>query len=118
MKIPDKEVIIVGAGLAGLSCARRLMEDEIPFVILEADQRAGGRIKSDNFDGFILNHGFQVLQTAYPEARRFLDYDRLSLRPFAPGAIVRLDGKFHRVADPRRHPHVLSHQLMRHPANT
>ena len=104
MKMPDKEVIIVGAGLAGLSCARRLMEDDIPFLVLEADQRIGGRLKTDNLNGFILNHGFQVLQTAYPETRRVLDYDRLELKPFAPGAIVRIDGRFHRIADPRRRP--------------
>lgn len=104
MKIPDKDVIIVGAGLAGLSCARRLMEENIPFSILEADQRIGGRLKTDVLDGFILNHGFQVLQTAYPEARRVLDYDQLALRPFAPGAIIRIGRKFHRIADPRRRP--------------
>ena len=63
MKIPHKEVLIVGAGLAGLSCACRLMKDDIPFLILEADQRIGGRVKTDRRDGFILNHGFQVLQT-------------------------------------------------------
>ena len=104
MKIPDKEVIIVGAGLAGLTCARRLMEDGIPFSILEADHSIGGRLKTDNLDGFILNHGFQVLQTAYPEARRVLNYDRLDLKSFAPGAIIRIDKRFHRIADPRRRP--------------
>ena len=100
----DKTVIIVGAGLAGLSCARRLMKENIPFLILEAEQRVGGRIKTDHFRGFILDHGFQVLQTAYPEARCMLDYNRLDLKAFAPGAIVRIDGKFHRIADPRRRP--------------
>ena len=104
MKIPDKKVIIVGAGLAGLSCARRLMEDDIPFLILEANKRIGGRLKTDTIDGFTLNHGFQVLQTAYPEARRVLAYERLGLKPFAPGAIIRIDGRFHKIADPRRHP--------------
>jgi phytoene dehydrogenase-like protein len=104
LKIPHKEVVIVGAGLAGLSCARRLMKDDIPFLILEADQRIGGRLKTDRYEGFILNHGFQVLQTAYPEARRVLDYDRLALRPFAPGAIIRINGNFHRIADPWRQP--------------
>ena len=104
MNLPDKKVIIVGAGLAGLSCARRLMEDDIPFLILEADQRIGGRLKTDTIDGFTLNHGFQVLQTAYPEANRVLDYSRLALKAFAPGAIIRIDGRFHRIADPRRHP--------------
>jgi phytoene dehydrogenase-like protein len=107
LKKPHKEVIIVGAGLAGLSCACRLMKDDIPFLILEADQRIGGRVKTDRRDGFILNHGFQVLQTAYPEARRLLDYERLALRPFTAGAIIYIDGNFHRIADPWRHPQAL-----------
>ena len=87
------------------------MKDDIPFLILEADQRIGGRVKTDRRDGFILNHGFQVLQTAYPEARQLLDYERLALRPFAAGAIIYIDGNFHRVADPWRHPQALWHTL-------
>jgi phytoene dehydrogenase-like protein len=104
MKTSNEAVIIVGAGLAGLSCARRLMEGNTPFVILEADQRIGGRLKTDKVDGFLLDRGFQVLQTAYPEARRMLDYRRLELKPFAPGAIIRTEGKFYTIADPRRRP--------------
>lgn len=53
MRATDKEVIIVGAGLAGLACARWLQEAEIPFLILEADARVGGRLKTDRIDGFI-----------------------------------------------------------------
>jgi phytoene dehydrogenase-like protein len=104
MRATDKKVIVVGAGLAGLACARRLQDAGFPFLILEADHRIGGRLKTDRLEGFILNHGFQVLQTAYPEANRILDYSRLALKPFAPGAIIRIDGRFHRIADPRRHP--------------
>ena len=104
MKETDNDAIIVGAGLAGLSCARRLAAAGIPFVILEADRRIGGRIKTDRVDGFLLDHGFQVLQTAYPEARRYLDYNQLDLKPFAPGAIIRTEDKFHIIADPRRRP--------------
>jgi phytoene dehydrogenase-like protein len=100
----DTEVIIIGAGLAGLSCACRLMKANRPFVILEADQRIGGRVKTDEVDGFLLDHGFQVLQTAYPEARCILDYRRLDLRTFAPGAIIHTEGRFYRIADPRRRP--------------
>ncbi len=104
MKSTDVDVVVVGAGLAGLSCARHLMNRSVSFIILEADDRIGGRLKTDVLDGFLLNHGFQVLQTAYPEARRQLDYHRLELKPFAPGAIIRAAGKFKRVSDPRRRP--------------
>jgi len=100
----DNNVIIVGAGLAGLACARRLTQDNVPFQILEADHQIGGRLKTENVDGFLLNYGFQVLQTAYPEARQALDYDRLELMPFAPGAMIRIDDRFFRIADPRRCP--------------
>ena len=100
-------IIIVGAGLAGLSCACRLMEANLPFVILEAGRRVGGRIKTDQVDGFLLDQGFQVLQTAYPEARKYLDYNRLELNPFAPGAIIRTENKFYVIADPRRRPQAL-----------
>jgi len=104
MKLTDVDVVVVGAGLAGLSCARNLMKRSVSFIIVEADDRIGGRLKTDVLDGFLLNHGFQVLQTAYPEARRQLDYHRLELKPFAPGAIIRVAGKFKRVSDPRRRP--------------
>ena len=100
----DSDVIIIGAGLAGLSCARSLTAADIPFIILEADQRIGGRLKTDQFDGFLLDHGFQVLQTAYPEARSVLDFERLELGRFAPGAIIRSKEKFHRISDPMRRP--------------
>jgi phytoene dehydrogenase-like protein len=104
MKLTDVDVVVIGAGLAGLSCARHLMNRSVSFIVLEADDRIGGRLKTDVLDGFLLNHGFQVLQTAYPEARRQLDYHRLELKSFAPGAIIRVAGNFMRVSDPRRRP--------------
>ena len=103
------DAIIVGAGLAGLSCARRLQTEGFDFLILEASDRVGGRVRTDLFEGFILNRGFQVLQTAYPEAQRLLDYSALDLKAFAPGALFRIGGRFHAVTDPRRAPrHLLS----------
>jgi phytoene dehydrogenase-like protein len=98
------EVIIVGGGLAGLACANELKTIGIPFILLEASDRAGGRIRTDLVDGYLLDRGFQVLLTAYPEARHCLDYPALRLRNFEAGALVRFAGRFHHVADPSREP--------------
>lgn len=98
------EVIIVGAGLAGLCCARKLQEQNIPFLLLEKDATVGGRVVTDHVDGFLLDRGFQVLLTAYPEAKAALDYDKLQLKPFYPGALVWRNGRFHKVADFWRKP--------------
>jgi phytoene dehydrogenase-like protein len=97
-------VIIVGAGLAGLCCARVLRQAGIPFLILEASHGVGGRVCTDRVEGFLLDRGFQVLQTAYPEARLVLNYPTLNLKPFYPGALVYYDGQLHRVGDPLRQP--------------
>jgi phytoene dehydrogenase-like protein len=97
-------VLIIGAGLAGLCCALVLHQADIPFVILEASDGIGGRVRTDQVEGFLLDRGFQVLQTAYPEARRVLDYPALNLKPFYPGALVYFDGRLHRVGDPLRQP--------------
>lgn len=98
------KVAIIGAGLAGLCCARTLHQAGIAFVVLEASDGVGGRVRTDQLDGFILDRGFQVLQTAYPETRRVLDYPALNLKPFYPGALVYYDGRLHRVGDPLRQP--------------
>ena len=98
------EVVIVGAGMAGLACAVELSAAGIDFILLEASDDVGGRVRSDRVEGFILDRGFQVLLTSYPEARRLLDYEALDLRPFQPGALVRLDGSFSRLGDPWRRP--------------
>jgi len=98
------DVCIVGAGLAGLACARYLTRGGIETRVLEASDGVGGRIRTDVVDGFQLDRGFQVLLTQYPEPHHQLRMDDLELCRFEPGALVRVGGKFHRVSDPLRRP--------------
>ena len=100
----DADVLIAGAGLAGLVCARQLIRAGLEPLVLEASDEPGGRVRTDVVDGFQLDRGFQVLLTAYPTTQQVLDYDRLDLRPFEPGALLRMDSGFHRIADPFRRP--------------
>lgn len=98
------DVIIVGAGVAGLTCGVVLAEAGKRIAILESTDRVGGRVKSDHVDGFTLDHGFQVLLTAYPTCKQFLDYKALNLQRFEPGALIRHQGRFTALADPWRNP--------------
>jgi phytoene dehydrogenase-like protein len=100
----DHRVLVVGAGLAGLCCAERLADHGLAPLVLEAAEDVGGRVRTDEVEGCLLDRGFQVLLTAYPTAREVLDYQALHLQPFEPGALVRCGGRFHRVADPWRRP--------------
>ncbi len=102
MSSPD--VIIIGSGLSGLCCALRLREGGLSVLLLEASDGVGGRVRTDQVDGFLLDRGFQVLLTAYPEAQLMLHYGSLNLRYFSPGALIRYDGHFYRFVDTARRP--------------
>ena len=97
-------VIVVGAGLSGLACARVLAARGVEPVVLEADLEVGGRVRTSREGGFLVDRGFQVLLTAYPEAQAVLDVDALDLGHFAPGAWVRHGGTFQKIGDPLRRP--------------
>ena len=100
----QQDAIIIGGGLAGLSCAIKLTKAGKSVTLLEATDRVGGRVRTDVIDGYTLDHGFQVLLTAYPACRELLDYPALRLRAFDPGALVRHGGKFSLLGDPWRRP--------------
>ena len=100
----DLPVLIVGAGLSGLACAVRLHEAGIPVRVIEASDGVGGRVRTDEVEGFLLDRGFQVYLSAYPEAGKLLDLGALGLRPFSPGALLHDGEKFIRVMDVFRCP--------------
>lgn len=101
----NEPIMIVGAGLAGLACAGRLQRAGVPYVLLEASDRVGGRVRTETVDGFQLDVGFQVLLNSYPAARQQLDLDALRLGRFQSGALIRRRGRFVHLADPWREPH-------------
>ncbi|HEX9037494.1 MAG TPA: NAD(P)/FAD-dependent oxidoreductase [Ktedonobacterales bacterium] len=96
-------ILVVGAGLAGLTCAKALVEAGLPVRVIEAADHVGGRVRTDHSpDGFLLDRGFQVLFTAYPSASRNFNYSALRLKKFMPGAALIRDGKWHEMGDPLR----------------
>ena len=105
-------MLIIGAGLAGLACARRLTEAGLPCTVLEASDGIGGRARTDRVEGFQLDRGFQVFLTGYPEACKTLNYAALDLMPFHPGALVRHAGRFHVMSDPFHRPQDLAQTLL------
>ncbi|MCY7353099.1 MAG: FAD-dependent oxidoreductase [Cytophagaceae bacterium] len=95
-------VIIIGAGLAGLTCAKYLRDRGLSSIILEASDGVGGRARTDKVGGFTLDRGFHVFLTAYPETQRLLDYNRLQLNAFESGAVIRQPPGFTVLGDPFR----------------
>lgn len=107
----EYDVIVIGAGLAGLRCATRLADAGRDVVVLEAGETVGGRERTDIVDGFRLDLGFHVLNPAYPAIRRWVDVDALALRRFPVAVGVRLEDRVVRLAHPVRHPFSLPETL-------
>lgn len=100
----DCDVVVVGAGLAGLRCAAVLHRAGLSVIVLEEADAVGGRIRTDLVDGYLCDRGFQLLNPAYPAVRRLVDVGRLGLQPFGAGVACRRDTGLRVVADPRRSP--------------
>ena len=91
MSVDDTDVLVIGAGLAGLRCAGVLAAAGSDVRVWEASDDIGGRVRTDVIDGFRCDRGFQVLNPAYPELKRAVDVEALLLQPFGPGVAVRRD---------------------------
>ena len=95
------DVIVIGAGLAGLAAAHHLVAGGLKVTVLEAADKAGGRMATDEVDGFRLDRGPQLLNTSYPELSKLPGLRTLPLAPLAPGTHIRAAGRGYRVGDPR-----------------
>ncbi|WP_225831015.1 NAD(P)/FAD-dependent oxidoreductase [Streptomyces sp. NK08204] len=94
------DVVIVGAGVAGLSAAHRLTSAGVTTAVLEAASCPGGRMSTEKVDGFRLDRLGQLLSMSYPELRRTPGLGRLVLRRFAPGVLLHHDGHRQRAGAP------------------
>jgi hypothetical protein len=98
------DVIVIGAGLAGLAAARECSIHGLDVTVLEASDDVGGRIRTDQVDGLLLDRGFQLHNPAYPEAQRVLDQQALDLKSFVAGVVAMTPSGPTRLADPRHRP--------------
>ncbi len=98
------DVIVVGAGLAGLNAAQLIHAGGRSVLVLEAADAIGGRVRTDEVDGLQLDRGFQILNPAYPELQRLGILEELDLRPFDAGVMIALEDGIRRIGDPRRRP--------------
>ncbi|WUH89288.1 FAD-dependent oxidoreductase [Streptomyces sp. NBC_00433] len=105
------DVLVVGAGVAGLACAQDLAAAGLDVQVLEASDAVGGRMRTDVRDGFRFDRGFQVVNTSYPQLRRRLRLPDLSLRPFTPGVLLHTPHGRLRFADPTRTPRLAADLL-------
>jgi oxygen-dependent protoporphyrinogen oxidase len=96
-------VVVVGAGIAGLTTAYFLKKEGVDVTLLEAAPRVGGRMATDVVEGYVINNGAQFLSSAYPLLTRLIQEAGLTtrVRPMSPWAAVVRDGQPHRIhADP------------------
>ncbi|MET0840503.1 MAG: NAD(P)/FAD-dependent oxidoreductase [Marmoricola sp.] len=82
------DVAVIGAGVAGLACARALEQSGLHVRVLERSARVGGRVGTDLIEGFRCDRGFQWLNAGHPDVRAAIDVAALNPRPIEPGMVL------------------------------
>lgn len=98
------DIVIIGAGIAGLACAMKLKKNNRNFIIIEQSNRVGGRVGSIKENEYIFDLGFQVYNTEYYETNSLLNLKELKLKVFKPGASIYNGRRFEILSDPFRDP--------------
>ena len=98
----QKIVYIIGAGISGLIAAYELEKKGYFPIIIEKSNEVGGRVKTIKEKGYALDLGFQVILTAYPLVKKYLDLDSLNLCKLESGALIYTNGSSYRIGDPSR----------------
>lgn len=96
------DVVVVGAGIAGLTAAYLLQKKGYKVHVFEAANQVGGRIRTDRVEGFLLDRGFQLFYSAYPEVKNFIDVKKLNVGQIYNGALVRYNGDFNLMSNPAK----------------
>ena len=96
------DVLIIGAGVAGITCAINCQENGLNYLLIEKDSRVGGRLGSIYDSGYIFDIGFQVFNTSYEITKQYLDLKQLDLKFFKPGSAIYSDSAFEIISDPLR----------------
>ncbi|NBT58033.1 FAD-dependent oxidoreductase [bacterium] len=100
-----KPIIIIGAGLSGLACAVTLSRAGKRVLLLEKRELVGGRVYTQQTpSGFLVDEGFQVLLSSYPELSHVVALKELKLKPFNSGALIFNGQSLELLANPFRHP--------------
>ena len=100
----SKPVVVIGAGLAGLNATLEVQKAGREVILLESSNRAGGRVQSDEIDGFTCDRGFQLINAKYPELAALDVIKELDFRFVEPVINIALAEKIHKLGDPRKLP--------------
>ncbi len=100
--VSKKKIHIIGAGVSGLIAAKVLEENGYSPTLIESSNDVGGRIRTFIKEGYQIDKGFQVLLTAYPKAKKHLDYKALKLQKLVSGSRIFVKNKQYTIGNPTR----------------